>query len=144
MTIAENPLCYNGSCLPLPRFLAAADGCLGHHFLDEQAAASKELSFLYQVRVQVPVKPLSCQVHFQEIHWKLDLVWLNLLENWQFLMFLAQRNKLPLDCLPSTSLPRNAKADVVRDDLRPPTEVTPPKGWKVAVFQIRLALHKGR
>ena len=56
------------------------------------------------------------------------MVWLKLLEKWQFLMFLAQKkNKIPLDFLPATSLPRNAKADVVRDDLRPPTEVIPPK-----------------
>lgn len=45
-----------------------------------------------------------------------------------------KKNKIPLDFLPATSLPRNAKADVVRDDLRPPTEVIPPKGWRVAVF----------
>lgn len=38
-----------------------------------------------------------------------------------------KKNKIPLDFLPATSLPRNAKADVVRDDLRPPTEVIPPK-----------------
>ena len=30
-----------------------------------------------------------------------------------------KKNELPLDFLPATSLPRNAKADVVRDDLRP-------------------------